>query len=93
MMRITVGDDTGCSLIKVEGMLVGPWVAELDHCWRQTRNCRPLATVRLDLNEATHIDAAGKQLLGQMHKAGATLIASSCLMKAVVQEIAELSAK
>jgi len=93
MMRITVHDDTDCSLLKVEGMLVGPWVAELNRCWRQTRTRRPLAHVGLDLNEATHIDAAGKRLLGQMYEAGATLIASSCLMKAIVQEVAELSAK
>jgi hypothetical protein len=93
MMRITVGDDTDCSLLKVEGMLVGPWVAELDRCWRQTRGRRPFAPMRLDLNEVTHIDVAGKRLLGQMHKAGATLIASTCLMKAIVQEVAALSAK
>ena len=93
MMRITVRDGGDYSLLKVEGMLVGPWVAELDRCWRQTRTWRPFAHVGLDLNEATHIDAAGKRLLSQMHKAGATLIASSCLMKAIVQEVAELSAK
>src|SRR5207302_9886088 len=54
MMRITVRDDTDYSLLEVEGRLIGPWVAELDRCWRQTRTCRPFAHVRLDLNEATH---------------------------------------
>jgi len=93
MMRITVRDDTDYSLLKVEGMLVGPWVAELDYCWQQTRSSRPLGRIRLDLNGATHIDAAGKHLLSQLHEAGAELIASSCLMKAIVQEVAELSAK
>ncbi len=93
MMRITVYNEADCSLLKLEGSLVGPWVAELDYCWQQTRSSRPLGRIRLDLNGVTHIDAAGKHLLSQLHEAGAELIASSCLMKAIVQEVAELSAK
>ena len=92
-MRITVGDEIDCSLLKVEGTLIGPWVTELERCWQQVQAGRQFARVRLDLNEVTHIDVAGKCLLRQMHKAGATLIANSCLMKAIVQEVAELSMK
>ena len=92
-MRITIQQQSGLLILQVEGKLIGPWVAELENCWRQALSSRPFATVRVDVSEVTHVDAAGKQLLAAMHGQGVELIAACCLMKAVVAEVSQTSLK
>jgi len=93
MMRITIHETAESLILQVEGKLVGPWVAELEHCWEQTQSSKPLAAVRVDLSEVTHIDDRGKELLATMHGQGAEFVAAGCLMKAVVAEVAHTSPK
>lgn len=88
-MRITIHEEKGSLRFQVEGKLVGPWVSELENCWRQTLSSRPLSAVRVDVSEVTHVDASGKQLLATMHAQGVELIAACCLMKAVVAEVVQ----
>ena len=93
MMRITIHEQAGSLNFQVEGKLVGPWVAELEHCWQQALSSKPFSAIRVDLSEATHIDAGGKQLLATMHGQGVELVAAGCLMKAVVAEVTDTSSK
>jgi len=93
MMRITIHEQAESLIFHVEGKLVGPWVAELDHCWQQALSSKPFSAIRVDLSEVTHIDAGGKELLATMHDQGAELIAACCLMKAVVAEVTQASPK
>ena len=92
-MRITIHEQAGLLIFQVEGKLVGPWVSELANCWQQTLSSRSFATVRVDVSEVTHVDAAGKQLLAAMHDQGVELIAACCLTKAVVAEVSQTSPK
>ena len=87
MLRITVHDNPRALTFQLEGSLAGPWLRELERCWRSTlaRHRKPI--VRVDLTGATHIDAAGKACLAAMHRHGAELIAADCLTKAIVAEI------
>ncbi|MFN3682201.1 MAG: hypothetical protein ACK4VP_09195 [Nitrospira sp.] len=87
MLKITgrycVGEET-ISLL-VEGRLTGPWVNELDICWRQLSKSQQRTAV-IDLSDVTFIDDAGKTLR-RLWSEGATLRASGCMTRGIVEEI------
>jgi ABC-type transporter Mla MlaB component len=87
MLRITIHDARRILTFRLEGRLAGPWVRELDECWRGARAGRRKPILRVDLTGVTSIDAAGQACLAAMHRQGAEFIAADCLMKAVVAEI------
>ena len=87
MLRITANDNPRVLTLRLEGRLEGPWVHELELCWRSLLNGEPKPTVRVDLTGMTYIDAAGKARLTDMHEQGAEFIAGDCVTKAVVAEI------
>jgi hypothetical protein len=86
MLRITVHDNPESLRFQLEGRLAGPWVRELEDCWRRAPAGRRPA-VRFDLVGVTFIDAAGKAFLAAMHRQGAEFLAADCLTRAVVAEI------
>ena|SRR5262244_61500 len=88
MLRITVLDNAGPLTFRLEGRLAGPWVQELEACWQRTLVSQPQSALRFDLTGVTFVDSAGKAFLAARHAQGAELIASGCLMRAVVAEIA-----
>jgi anti-anti-sigma regulatory factor len=91
MLRITVHDDPRYVTFQLEGSLAGSWVRELDDCCESTLATHQRPAVRFDLTEVTFIDAAGKAFLAAKHVEGAKLVATGCLMKAIVEEIASNS--
>jgi anti-anti-sigma regulatory factor len=88
MLRITTSDSPRVLTLRLEGRLEGPWVRELEQCWRSMLDGASRPTVHVDLTGVTYIDAAGKARLAQMHEQGARFIAGDCVTKAVVAEIA-----
>ena len=91
MLRITTHDDPRVLTFRLEGRLEGSMAAELESCWRRTLADASRPTLRVDLSGVTFIDAAGKARLAAMHEQGAQLVASDCLIKAIVEEIAAAS--
>ena len=89
MLRITVHDKPRAFTLQVEGKLAGPWVRELEKCWRSALARRPKAILRVDLTEATFIDESGKACLAALHREGAEFVTADCLMKAIVDEITQ----
>jgi hypothetical protein len=87
MMRITVHHAPRILTFRLEGRLAGPWVRELEECWRGALAGQREPILRVDLTEVTSIDAPGRACLEALHRQGADLIAADCLMKAVVAEI------
>jgi len=87
MLRITANDNPRTLTFRLEGRLEGPWVRELEQCWRRLLDGENRPTVRVDLTGVTYIDSAGKARLAQMHEQGAEFIAGDCVTKAVVAEI------
>src|SRR5260221_1110332 len=87
MLRITIHDDPALLSFQLEGRLAGAWVRELEDCWKRAlaSQCRP--AIRFDLRGVTFVDAAGKAFLAARHAQGMELVASGCLMRAVVAEI------
>jgi ABC-type transporter Mla MlaB component len=88
MLRITATDNPRILTFRLEGRLEGPWVGELEQCWRSVLNGASQPTVCVDLTGVTYIDAAGKARLVEMHEQGAKFVTSDCVMKAVMAEVA-----
>ncbi len=72
---------------ELEGKLAGPWVKELELCWRSAASTQRIHPVRVDLSSVTFIDEEGKDLLGRIHREGAKLVATGCLNKCIVEGI------
>jgi len=89
MFRITTHGVDGELVLKLEGHLTGPWVQELAICWQQIGAIAPGAQLRVDLTGLWRVDAAGRELLTAIHRAGARLVAKGCVMPVLVREIAE----
>jgi hypothetical protein len=87
MLRITASDNPRLLTFRLEGRLEGPWVHELEQCWRSLLDSGSRPTVCVDLTGVTYIDAAGKARLAEMHERGARFISGDCETKAVVAEI------
>ncbi|HJU04304.1 MAG TPA: hypothetical protein VJ692_04065 [Nitrospiraceae bacterium] len=89
MLKITthIDIDSDVTIFALEGRLAGPWVAELERCWKATPVVRGKPGLRVDLSGVTYIDANGKALLARMHRDGAKFIAAGCLTKSIVEEV------
>jgi ABC-type transporter Mla MlaB component len=88
MLRITTHTTDDEIVIKLEGCLAGPWVRELDNCWRGAAAGSD-THVRVDLSGVCHVDATGRALMTAMYAAGVRFLATGCLMPEVVREISE----
>ena len=88
MFRITSQFHDGEFVLKVEGCMAGACVAELAACWRNARETLDGRPLRVDLTDVCHVDAAGRELMTVMYRAGVRYIASGCVMPELVREIA-----
>jgi hypothetical protein len=85
MLKITTQTSPAGTVFEVEGRLAGPWVQELEGCWRKVSNSE--RSVRVMLCAITFIDDKGRDLLVEMYRDGAELVADGCMNKAIVEEI------
>ena len=79
--------EDGVMTFELEGKLAGPWVKELELCWRSAASTQRIYPVCVDMSSVTFIDAEGKDLLGRMYREGAKLVATGCLNKSIVEGI------
>jgi len=89
MFRATVEEQNEGVSVKLEGSLSGPYVQELEKCWKgwQERSAGKVAVV--DLEALTFVNAAGKELLARICAAGAKLIGRGPMTRSIVEEIVE----
>ncbi len=87
MLRVTVEETGDRVVFRVEGKLRGPWVVELERCWRSTTSRASGRSFGVDLDGVTFIDDRGKALLSEMDEAGTELIANGWMMRSIVQQI------
>jgi ABC-type transporter Mla MlaB component len=72
MLKISEPSWNHAAVLKAEGHLVGPWVAELDAaCARHLESKQPLA---LDVSDVLFADRAGLALLLRLRSGGVTLL-------------------
>lgn len=91
MLRITVHNTARLVTFQLEGRLSGPWLEELEQCWKRTLASNGKPALRVDLTGLTFADDAGKKCLAAMHRQGAEFIAADCLTKDIVKEITNTS--
>lgn len=89
MLRITPQANDVEYLLKVEGSLSGPWVAELAACWIDAAVAQPGRPVRIDLADVCHVDQAGRELMRLMYRSGVRFVARGFVMPEVVREISK----
>ncbi|HMP04678.1 MAG TPA: hypothetical protein PKD86_01330 [Gemmatales bacterium] len=83
MLRIHRTDTEGETLLRLEGKLAGPWVAELQAVGGSVS---PMARLQLDLGAVSFIDAAGLDLLRAWVVAGVRPVACSGLVAQLLAE-------
>src|SRR5262245_50522875 len=89
MFRIKTRGADGELVLTLEGYLTGAWVQELEICWHKVMEQAPGAHLRVDLTGLWRVDAAGHDLLSEMYRSGARLVAKGCVMPVLVREIVE----
>jgi len=87
MLRITAQEDAETVRLKLEGMLKGAWVPEMEQCWRRATSTGNKDLV-VDLTDVEYVDTAGRYLLALIHAHGARFVAVTPLMTQLVGEIA-----
>jgi anti-anti-sigma regulatory factor len=87
MLRITIHNEAQVTSFVIEGKLVGPWVEELEKCWKSALAADPSKAMLVNLAAVTFIDSAGRALLAGMRRQGARLLSSGVLINAIVAEI------
>ena len=88
MLRITIQEGPKAVTLVLEGKCRGPWVEELERCWRQAVTRASGRVMRVDLEKVGFVDERGKELLAEMYDAGIKLNAASGLMMiSLVEEI------
>jgi len=88
VLKITVNEDPKQMTLKLEGRIVGPWVAEFNRTWHSLTPSLDSKKVSLDLRGVTQVDGEGKRLLAEIYDmTGAEFQTNSLEMKHWVQEI------
>ena len=87
MLKITLHDSATECRFRLEGRLCGPWVAELEMCWRTAASTTADRKTTMDLGEVDFVDDAGRALLQRMDAAGVRFLATTPVIKEIVQQI------
>jgi len=86
MLKVTIKQADSAETWELEGKLSGDWVKELERCWKK-RSSPAGVPLQVHLKTVSYIDAAGRQLLEEMHGRGVEIRGCGCMTKAVVEEI------
>jgi ABC-type transporter Mla MlaB component len=70
MLKITLHDSAREFRLKLEGRLSGPWVKELEQCWKTASSTTQDRKTVVDLGEVDFVDPAGETLLAQPARPG-----------------------
>ena len=87
MLRITVMETLTEQKWTLEGRLVQPWISELKSTWTRTETARRERKCVVDLSGVTFIDTNGEEVLAELSKEGAELIATGCYTLHVIQNL------
>jgi anti-anti-sigma regulatory factor len=55
MLRITIDEDKD-AVLRLEGQLIGPWVEDVEQCWRKAFATLGSRTVQVDLSAVNFVD-------------------------------------
>lgn len=88
MLRITVEENSKTIVIKLEGRIAGPWVAELGRLWEETAPAVAQRKLSLDLRGTTFADTEGIRILRAIYsKSGAEILAGTPWTQYLAEEV------
>jgi anti-anti-sigma regulatory factor len=70
MLLITIDEGEESVVLRLEGQLIAPWVAEVEQCWQRAFTSVGDRSVQIDLSAVNFVDTAGEALLARMYEAG-----------------------
>jgi hypothetical protein len=88
MLRITTSNFENTRSMKIEGRVIGPWVAELKKAWLESALRAQGKPIRVDLRAVSFADTEGRDLLLKMREEGAVLIGPSAYIHQVLERAA-----
>jgi hypothetical protein len=68
VLRITIDDEANPVRLKLEGRIVGPWVAELDRTWHSLSPSLRERKLCVDLCGVSYIDHEGRRILADIYR-------------------------
>ncbi len=87
-LRITINQSQQGAVIKLEGRIAGPWVAELSRTWTEHAPELAAKKLSLDLRDITYSDAKGTQALRDIYsQTGAELVAGNPWTHFLAEEV------
>jgi anti-anti-sigma regulatory factor len=89
VLRITIDEKPDAVVLKLEGRLAGPWVAELSRLWEESAPAATQKKFSLDLRGTTFADAAGIRILKAIYsQTGAAFLTGTPWTQYLAEEIA-----
>jgi anti-anti-sigma regulatory factor len=89
MLRISIDEGEEAVVLRLEGQLIGPWVEDVEQCWRRAFATLGSRTVQVDLSAVSFMDASGSALLSRMHDAGFRFAGETPATRRVLEQIRE----
>ena len=94
MLRITIHEEAAKVKLKLEGRIVGPWTAELDHTWHSLGPSLAGRDLSVDLRGVSYVDHDGQGVLADIYrKTHARFQTDTPLMEYFAQEARSDSSK
>jgi ABC-type transporter Mla MlaB component len=88
VLKITLEENPGVVVMKLEGRLAGPWAAELGRLWQEKATVVTQKKLSLDLREITFADAGGIRILQDIYaQTGASLLAGTPWTQYLAEEV------
>ena len=91
MLRITIEEKDDTVVLRLEGQLIGPWVEDLEQCWRNVFATLGRRSVQVDLSAVSFMDSAGGALLNRMHDAGFRLAGGGAVIGSTPRDESDFS--
>lgn len=86
-LKLTTHEEPESVTLRIEGRVVGPWVAELDRAWRSLAGSVGSKQLRIDLRGVIHMSADGRRILAEIYKqTGAGFLADDPMTKYFAEE-------
>ena len=70
MLRITIDEKPDAVVLRLEGSLIGPWIKDVEECWKNVFVGLGTRSVQIDLSAVSFVDTEGGALLTRMYNAG-----------------------
>jgi hypothetical protein len=87
MLKIVTVDSPDQRKLVVQGRLVEPWVGELQRTWEEGREDFKGRKLMIDLKEVTALNQHAENILMDMMRHGAQLVAGAMITRNVLQHL------